>query len=92
MSTRASNQKLDEITERIPREMAEVEERIVESSEQLRQKVDDFLTLKVEVESDECKGRHRAIQAMTDTHKAATEGEFKTIRADRETAIDEVRT
>ena len=82
--------RLDEITERIPREMAEVEERIIESSEQLRRKVDDFLTLRVEVESAECKVRHQAIQARTDTHKAASEGEFKTMRADRETATDEL--
>ena len=82
--------RLDEITERIPREMAEVEERIIESSEQLRRKVDDFLTLRIEVESAECKARHQAIQARTDTHKATSEGEFKSMRADRETATDEL--
>ena len=52
--------------------------------------VDEFLTQRVEVESAECKVRHQAIVARVDTHQAETEGEFKTVRAGRESVTDEM--
>mmetsp|Transcript_13065 Transcript_13065/g.15594 ORF Transcript_13065/g.15594 Transcript_13065/m.15594 type:complete len:365 (+) Transcript_13065:60-1154(+) len=83
--------RLEELSERIPREQNELIDNITENTEAIRKQVDHFLSVDCANESTGCKSRHQSLVDAIGTSAMHVEDEMNVAQKERQNSMDELR-
>lgn len=87
----ATKRRLEQLTERIPKEQQELMDSITESTETIRKQVDHFLSVDCANESAGCKARHQVLVDAIGTGAMHVEDEMNVAQKERQNSMDELR-